>query len=242
MCSEEYLPTNRGFDSFFGQLTERSDHYTRLLDHNEYIGSGYDLWANTTVSYEGAGLYSAELWAREAGEKIEELETSDKPWLLQVSFTSSSPSYQAPDSFMELYDNQTSYSKEEFEEKVVRRAMVSAMDKAVGDIISKLRESKDWENTVVIFLSDNGSSVKEGNLPFRGGRGSPLEGGVRVPALVVSPLLREEARGSRLTEMVHMTDILPTILHLAGHVVAVKILRNINKSFLSLPLPGLVDD
>ena len=108
--------------------------------------------------------------------------------------------------------------KEEFEEKVVRRAMVSAMDKAVGDILTGLRQSKDWENTVVIFLSDNGSSVKEGNLPFRGGRGSPLEGGVRVPALVTSPLLREEARGKVVSEMVHITDLMPTILHLAGQI------------------------
>merc|ERR1719150_1945706 len=54
-CSEEYLPTNRGFHSFFGQLTERADHYTRLLVTNEHIGPGYDLWSNQTVSYEGAG-------------------------------------------------------------------------------------------------------------------------------------------------------------------------------------------
>ena len=110
-CSEEYLPTNRGFDSFFGQLTERSDHYSRLHDNNQYIGSGYDLWANQTVSSEGAGLYSAQLWAQQASQKIEELEASERSWLLQVSFTSSSPSYQAPDTFMGLYDNKSTYSK-----------------------------------------------------------------------------------------------------------------------------------
>ena len=87
-----------------------SDHYTRLHDYNEYIGSGYDLWTNTTLSYEGAGLYSSDLWAKEALEKIKELEDSDSPWLLQVSFTSSSPR-QAPDTFMALYDNQTTSSK-----------------------------------------------------------------------------------------------------------------------------------
>ena len=108
--------------------------------------------------------------------------------------------------------------KEEFERKVVRRAMVSAMDKAVGDIISGLRQSKDWENTVAIFLSDNGSTVKEGNLQFRGGRGTPLEGGLRAPALVVSPLLRKGARGEVVSEMVHITDLMPTILHLAGQI------------------------
>ena len=108
--------------------------------------------------------------------------------------------------------------KGEFKKKVLRRAMISAMDKSVGDIISGLRQSKDWENTVVIFLSDNGSSVKEGKLQFRGGRGTPLEGGLRAPALVASPLLREEARGEVVSEMVHITDLMPTILHLAGQI------------------------
>ena len=104
-CHTDYLPTNRGFSSFFGQLTERSDHYTRLLHTNQYVGSGYDLWTNTTVSYEGAGLYSSELWAQKAKEKLSELEGSESPWLLQVSFTLSSQSFQAPDRFMELYDS-----------------------------------------------------------------------------------------------------------------------------------------
>ena len=94
--------------------------------------------------------------------------------------------------------------------------MISAMDEAVGEIITQLKESGDWENTVVVFLSDNGSNSREGNLPFRGGRGSPMEGGVRVPALVASPLLGE-VRGESLSHMVHITDITPTLLALAGN-------------------------
>ena len=93
--------------------------------------------------------------------------------------------------------------------------MISAMDEAVGEIITQLKESGDWENTVVVFLSDNGSNSREGNLPFRGGRGSPMEGGVRVPALVASPLLGD-VRGESLSHMVHITDITPTLLALAG--------------------------
>ena len=97
--------------------------------------------------------------------------------------------------------------------------MISAMDEAVGEIITQLKESGDWENTVVVFLSDNGSNSREGNLPFRGGRGSPMEGGVRVPALVASPLLGD-VRGESLSHMVHITDITPTLLALAGHYIA----------------------
>ena len=76
----------------------------RLLVTNEHIGPGYDLWSNQTVSYEGAGLYSAHLWAQKAREKLKELAGSESPWLVQVSFTSWAPTYQAPDRFMELYD------------------------------------------------------------------------------------------------------------------------------------------
>ena len=99
---------------------------------------------------------------------------------------------------------------------MVRKAMISAMDEAVGEIVTRLKKSEDWEKTVILFLSDNGSSVLSGNSPFRGGRGSPLEGGVRVPALVASPLLAEEVRGQTLSHMVHITDLAPTLLSLAG--------------------------
>ena len=65
-CSRDYIPTQRGFDSFFGHLTEQTDHFTRLLEknENEYIGAGYDLRRNENVTQDGSGMYSSELWAK----------------------------------------------------------------------------------------------------------------------------------------------------------------------------------
>ena len=94
--------------------------------------------------------------------------------------------------------------------------MVTAVDEAVGEIMSKLKSSEDWNNTIVIFLSDNGSSVPEANIPFPGTRGSLQEGGVRVPAFISSPLLEDSSRGSIVKDMTHITDIFPTILSLSG--------------------------
>ena len=100
----------------------------------------------------------------------------------------------------------------------IRQAMITAVDEAVGKIIEKLQDTGSYNNTVIIFLSDNGSPMpgSGANQPFRGMRGTLEEGGVRVPAFISSPLLAPAARGSRVKEMVHMTDILPTLLALAS--------------------------
>ena len=163
---------------------------------------------------------------------LDDISNSDKdterksPWYLQVSFTGAAAPFQVPEKYMSMYEGQEvgkknrkrKLSKERNEEFKIRRAMITAVDDAVGKIIRKLKETGNFNNTVIIFLSDNGSpSPGSGaNLPFRGMRGTLEEGGVRVPALISSPLLPLDNRGVRVEEMVHVTDILPTILSLAG--------------------------
>ena len=63
-CNETYLPTRRGYDTFFGHYTEQTDHFTRRLDKETLIGSGYDLRRGEEVTQDGAGLYSSDLWAK----------------------------------------------------------------------------------------------------------------------------------------------------------------------------------
>ena len=94
-CSPAYLPTRRGFDTFFGELAQQADHYTREHQVNPSIGSGYDLWRGEEVSYEGGGEYSTVLWEREAAALLGRLNTTT-PWFLQLSLTAAHPPYQAP--------------------------------------------------------------------------------------------------------------------------------------------------
>ena len=63
-CNETYLPTRRGYDTFFGHYTEQTDHFTRMMDKEDMIGSGYDLRRGEEVTEDGAGLYSSDLWAK----------------------------------------------------------------------------------------------------------------------------------------------------------------------------------
>ena len=94
--------------------------------------------------------------------------------------------------------------------------MITAADETIGNIINKLKMSPAWERTVVIFLSDNGSPVISANHPFRGLRGMLQEGAVRVPAFITSPKIN--VTGRRIDNMIHMTDIFPTVLDLAGNI------------------------
>lgn len=98
-------------------------------------------------------------------------------------------------------------------------AMVETMDAAVGRVLGAVRERGLDDNTVVIFMSDNGGlSTSEGsptsNLPLRGGKGWLYEGGIREPMIVKWPGVVRA--GTTSDEPVTSTDFYPTILEMAG--------------------------
>jgi arylsulfatase A-like enzyme len=102
----------------------------------------------------------------------------------------------------------------------VYAAMVEAMDRAVGRVLDGLEDLGLADETVVVFMSDNGglSTANEGaptsNLPLRGGKGWVYEGGIREPFLIRAPGVTTP--GSVSHEPVISTDFYPTILELAG--------------------------
>lgn len=72
-------------------------------------------------------------------------------------------------------------------------AMTTALDDQVGNLTMKLKEVGMYENTIIIFSSDNGGinsdTNKNSNFPLKGGKGTLHEGGTRVPGFIHSPLL-----------------------------------------------------
>jgi len=101
----------------------------------------------------------------------------------------------------------------------VYAGMVEAVDQAVGKVLAALERLGLSEQTVVIFMSDNGGlSTSEGhptsNVPLRAGKGWPYEGGIREPMIMRVPGLSKP--GSVCDEPVISTDFYPTILELAG--------------------------
>jgi arylsulfatase A-like enzyme len=107
------------------------------------------------------------------------------------------------------------YKGTEEPQKRAFAAMVTCMDDAIGRIVSAIDKRGVGRNTLIFFCSDNGGvDIVSDNGPLRGQKGRLYEGGVRVRAFAVWPGVLKAgvvARG-----LLHMVDIYPTLLKLAG--------------------------
>ena len=94
-------------------------------------------------------------------------------------------------------------------------AMVNSVDDAVGTVMQTLDRLKLTDNTIVIFTGDNGGLIpKTSNAPLRMGKGSPYEGGVRVPLIVRWP---GEVRAGAVTDIPAISaDFFPTVMDALG--------------------------
>lgn len=116
----------------------------------------------------------------------------------------------APKKFCELYSGIANEARRNYS------AMVSALDKTFGEVVQLLKDRGEYENTIIIFTSDNGGQVMAGgcNYPLRGAKTTLYEGGTRVPAFIHSPLLLNY--GYVYDGLIHITDWFTTIVNLAG--------------------------
>ena len=121
----------------------------------------------------------------------------------------------------------------QFQDNVQFAAMVESMDESLGRLLAKLKELKIEDNTIVIFVSDNGGmsganfgkpdrvispanldkAFSSSNLPLRGAKGFFYEGGIRVPLIIKWP---QGKNGTQTNVPVMSTDYYPTILQMAG--------------------------
>ncbi|MDO5980236.1 sulfatase [Flavivirga spongiicola] len=94
-------------------------------------------------------------------------------------------------------------------------AMVESMDENVGRLMHALKEFKIEENTMVIFMSDNGGLASvSSQFPLRGGKGSYYEGGIRVPCIIKWPNKIKEAK--KTDTPITGLDIFPTLRDIVG--------------------------
>lgn len=98
-------------------------------------------------------------------------------------------------------------------------AMVEAMDIAIGTVIDTLKTEGLWDNTLIVFTSDNGGlSTSEGwptsNKPLNGGKGWMYDGGIREPWIIRYPSITKE--GSVSGEPISGIDLYPTVVKAAG--------------------------
>lgn len=119
--------------------------------------------------------------------------------------------------------------------------VIEELDSAVGRLMTALRELKQDENTLVIFLSDNGPFLSYGEHagsagPLREGKLTTFEGGVRVPCLMRWP--GQIPAGRVVSDLVSAIDLYPTLVALAGGTVPEGVRDGIDMSNLVKGRPG----
>jgi arylsulfatase A len=151
---------------------------------------------------------------REAWEAVNFIEHHhDRPFFMHFANYAVHTPIQAKEELIERYENKPPT----FQDNPVYAGMVHSVDEAVGAIIQKLKELDIYENTFIIFTSDNGGLDRQDattNDPFRSGKGYPYDGGIRVPFIASWPGVVEPAGVSY--EPVKSIDIMPTVLDAAG--------------------------
>jgi arylsulfatase A-like enzyme len=197
----EQLPTRRGFARQYGHYNGALDYFTHIRD------GGHDWHRNDRPVYEQG--YSTDLIAREAVDVIAAHDVG-QPLFLYVPFNAPHTPLQAPQQYLQKYAHMQN------KQRRIYAAMVDCMDHAVGQITAALVEHEfPAERTLIFFCSDNGGIPRLGsNRELRAGKGTLYEGGVRAPAVAVWPETLKA--GSAVDAAVHMVDMYPTLITLAG--------------------------
>ncbi|XP_052070568.1 arylsulfatase B-like isoform X3 [Mytilus californianus] len=151
-----------------------------------------------------------DLFTQRAVEIIEKNNPKTSPLFLYVPYTSPHSPLQVPQKFMDMYPNVINPARRRY------LGMVSSLDEGVGTIADALEKSGHMDNTVFIFLSDNGGNTDAGasNIPLRGIKGQLWEGGSKSAGFVYSPRFFKQ-EGCVHEGMIHAVDWFPTILDMA---------------------------
>jgi len=206
---EKFHPMNRGFHEFFGFLGGGHRYFPEEYDiknpdsaKNEGQSYRTKLVRNKMLVEENE--YLTDALSREAVSFIER--QSEKPFFLYLAYNAPHAPLQATPKYLDRFANIQNTKRKTY------AAMVSAVDDGVGLLLNKLDELRLTENTIVIFLSDNGGPMEDNgsfNGPLRGGKGSLWEGGIRVPFAISWP--GKIKPGTRYDKPVISLDIFATL-------------------------------
>jgi arylsulfatase A-like enzyme len=217
---EGFLPEDQGFE-----LNKGGHH------RGSPPGGYFAPYKNPKLEDGPEGEHLPARLADETAQFIEE--NRDAPFLAYLSFYSVHTPLQSRDDLKEKYEakamkvdpdaprwgTEGERKSRLIQDHPVYGGMVEAMDQAVGTVLAKLEQHGLADNTVVIFMSDNGGlSTSEGhptsNLPLRAGKGWLYEGGIREPMIIKWP--GATSPDSVCDQPVISTDFYPTMLEMAG--------------------------
>jgi arylsulfatase A-like enzyme len=199
--ADRFHPLSRGFDDYFGFLQGarsywpiRGTRLNRLLRDREPIEETFE--------------YLTDELGNQAAAYLEK--HHDRPFFLYLAPNAVHTPMHAKAAILDTIEG--------IQRPRRRRlaAMTASLDAMVGRVLEALRRHGLEENTLLFFLNDNGGATTNGssNTPLRGHKGTPFEGGIRVPFLVQWPAVLSKGRVCELP--VSSLDVLPTAVAAAG--------------------------
>ena len=188
-------PHGQGFQEFFG-----------------FCGGHWNQYFDTPLEHRGKPVatrgYITHRITDAAIEFVRRHAGADQPFFCYVPYNAPHTPWQVPDKYYRRYDDE-----ELGKPTASAYAMIECIDEDVGRLLATIDKSGAADNTIVLFLTDNGPNGRRYNGGMRGAKGSVHEGGVRVPLLVRWPGRIKPQLVSRLAAHI---DLLPTLAALCG--------------------------
>lgn len=223
-AAEGNRPLDMGFDEFFGFLGGFIENYTQYSLHREGF---HDLW-DGTEEIDRKGEYYPRLTNERALDFIDR--NKKNPFFLYLPYNLPHYPEQSEDKYATQY--------RDVDERVRKYGMtVSTVDGLIGEVVDKIEELGLRDNTIILFMSDNGHSCEDYRIapnhtsglpegwfygahgagytgPYRGHKNDFTEGGIRVPCILSAPGMIPE--GVVSDKIVCGLDWLPTVLSMCN--------------------------
>lgn len=199
-------PTQRGFDHFHGFLGDMmDDYYTHLRDGNNFMRMN-----NQVIQPEG---HATDLFSQWAIDYLASRKGKKEPFFLYLAYNAPHVPVQPPPVWLEKVQQR---EKGISEKRAKLVALIEHMDAGIGRVIEALKANGQYENTLIVFTSDNGGELYAGANcgPWRGNKQDLYEGGIRVPMCAVWP--GKIAAGSQSDHMALTMDLFPVFCEAAG--------------------------
>jgi len=187
--AEEYFPVRHGFDEYFGILYSNDMRPVQLVENMD------------TIEYPVDQHFLTRRYTERAIEFIRKKD--ERPFFLHLCHAmphkplAASPDFYTPETRNDLYAD-----------------VIRELDWSTGEILRVLEEEGILDQTIVIFMSDNGASYGGSNLPLKGSKHFTWEGGTRVPFLIRYPGLLPQ--GQTVQAPCWSGDVFPTLLSLTN--------------------------
>jgi arylsulfatase I/J len=246
MATPQHTPWGRGYDTWLGYFQHANDYWTKggniaaTGEIDNCLNSFLDFFETNAV-YRGGVVrpnflsddcenstdpdppcYEEHIFKTRAKELIR-LHDESVPMFMFYSFHLIHSPLQVPLSYqkrikdMVLLSGGESFSSQN---RMLYAAMVLYLDDVVGELTEEFKRKNMWDNTLIVFTSDNGGPIYEpgsgNNHPLKGGKYSDWEGGVRTNAFLSGGYIPERLRNTKHEHIISIADWYATLCVMAG--------------------------